>query len=348
VNVSAVFDGPGAIRLAESDRVGPAPGEVVIEVAACGICGTDRSIFRGEYAVDSPVVLGHEYAGTVIEVGKDVDNLACGDRVCVDPNITCGSCAYCRRGLTHLCSNLRPLGISRDGGFARFSHMPARCAYRLPDSVPFEEGALVEPVACCLRGIQQAELSVGDSAVILGAGPIGSILFLLAQAAGATTLAVIEPDPGRRARAIRLGADVVCDPADAVEAILDWSGGLGADVAIEASGRTIGAELALQLVRRGGRVVWFGVYPERELIEISPYLVNENELTVRGSFNNPFTHRAALAVVGAGQLKLNELISDRIPLTDLAHALSPESRPSGKMIVDPSLSGPHSGKSRGL
>jgi L-iditol 2-dehydrogenase len=339
MSVSAVFDGPGAIRLAESDLAGPAAGEVVIEVAACGVCGTDRSIFRGEYAVDSPVVLGHEYAGTVIEVGQRVDNLASGDRVCVDPNITCGSCAYCRRGLTHLCSALRPLGISRDGGFARFSHLPARYAYRLPDHVPFEEGALVEPVACCLRGIQQAELSVGDSAVILGAGPIGSILLMLALGAGATKLAVIEPDPGRRARAADLGADIVCDPVDAVEAIVDWSGGLGADVAIEASGRTVGAELALQLVRRGGRVVWFGVYPEQELLEISPYLVNENELTVRGSFNNPFTHRAALAVVGTRKLKLNELISDRIPLTDLAHALSPESRPSGKVIVDPSLPG---------
>jgi len=339
MSVSAVFDGPGAIRLAESDLAGPAAGEVVIEVAACGVCGTDRSIFRGEYAVDSPVVLGHEYAGTVIEVGEGVDTFAAGDRICVDPNITCGSCAYCRRGITHLCSALRPLGISRDGGFGRFSHVPARYAYRLPDHVPFEEGALVEPVACCLRGIQQAELSVGDSAVILGAGPIGSILLLLALGAGATRLAVIEPDPGRRARAADLGADVVCDPVDAVEAILDWSGGLGADVAIEASGRTVGAELALRLVRRGGRVVWFGVYPEREVLEISPYLVNENELTVRGSFNNPFTHQAALAVVGAGRLKLHELISDRIPLTDLAHALSPESRPSGKVIVDPSLPG---------
>jgi 2-desacetyl-2-hydroxyethyl bacteriochlorophyllide A dehydrogenase len=338
MSVRAVFDGPGAIRLAESDLAGPAVGELVIEVAACGVCGTDRSIFRGEYAVDSPVVLGHEYAGTVIEVGDGVDNFSAGDRVCVDPNITCGSCAYCRRGLTHLCSGLRPLGISRDGGFARFSHLPARYAYRLPDHVPFEEGALVEPVACCLRGIQQAELSVGDSAVVLGAGPIGSILLLLAQAAGATRLAVIEPDPDRRARAANLGADIVCDPADAVEAILDWSGGLGADVAIEASGRSVGAELALQLVRRGGRVVWFGVYPERERLKISPYLVNENELTVRGSFNNPFTHQAALAVVGAGKLKLRELISDRIPLNHLAHALSRESRPRGKVIVDPSLS----------
>jgi 2-desacetyl-2-hydroxyethyl bacteriochlorophyllide A dehydrogenase len=337
MSISAVFDGPGAIRLSESDRAGPAAGEVVIEVAACGICGTDRSIFRGEYAVDSPVVLGHEYAGTVIEVGQSVDNLASGDRVCVDPNITCGSCAYCRRGLTHLCSGLRPLGISRDGGFARFSHVPARYAYRLPDNVPFEEGALVEPVACCLRGIQQAELSVGDSAVILGAGPIGSILLRLALGAGATRLAVIEPDPARRARAISLGADIVCDPADAVETILEWSEDLGADVAIEASGRTVGAALALQLVRRGGRIVWFGVYPERELLEISPYLVNENELTVRGSFNNPFTHQAALAVVGTGKLKLHELISDRIPLTNIAHPLSPESLPSGKVIVDPTL-----------
>ena len=162
MNVSAVFDGPGAIRLAESDRVGPAPGEVVIEVAACGICGTDRSIFRGEYAVDSPVVLGHEYAGTVIEVGEGVDTFAAGDRVCVDPNITCGSCPYCRRGLTHLCSALRPLGISRDGGFARFSHLPARYAYRLPNHVPFEEGALFEG-SCCMNQPKAEEVKAAKA-----------------------------------------------------------------------------------------------------------------------------------------------------------------------------------------
>lgn len=337
MSASAVFDGPGTIRLSDRDDRSPAVGEAVVEVAACGICGTDRSIFRGEYLVESPVVLGHEYAGTVVDVGANVDTLVVGQRVCVDPNITCGICVYCRRGLTHLCSDLRPLGIARDGGFARYSHVPARYAYPLAEDVSFEEGALVEPVACCLRGIQQAEIVVGDSVVVLGAGPIGSILLQLALAAGASRVAVVEPDSVRRSHATSLGAEIACDPAVARETIVEWSGGLGADIAIEASGRTAGAELALQLVRRGGRIVWFGVYPEVERLDISPYLVNENELTVRGSFNNPFTHQRALAVVGARRIKLIDLVSDRIGLGDLSRALRAEDGYAGKVIVDPSL-----------
>jgi 2-desacetyl-2-hydroxyethyl bacteriochlorophyllide A dehydrogenase len=337
MNASAIFDGPGTIRLSDRADLTPAVGEVVVEVAACGICGTDRSIFRGDYEVEPPVVLGHEYAGTVIEVGANVDTLVVGQRVCIDPNITCGNCVYCRRGLTHLCSDLRPLGIVRDGGFARYSHVPARYAYLLPDDVSFEEGALVEPVACCLRGIQQAEIVVGDSVAVLGAGPIGSILLQLALGAGAARVAVVEPDSARRSHATNLGADITCPPALAGEAIFEWSGGLGADIAIEASGRTAGAELALQLVRRGGRIVWFGVYPQVERLDISPYLVNENELTVRGSLNNPFTHHAALAVVGARSIQLNELVSDRIGLGDLSQALRSQDGYAGKVIVNPSL-----------
>jgi 2-desacetyl-2-hydroxyethyl bacteriochlorophyllide A dehydrogenase len=340
MSASAVFDGPGTIRLSDRAEQSPAVGEAVVEVAACGICGTDRSIFRGEYTVEAPVVLGHEYAGTVVEVGADVDTLVVGQRVCIDPNITCGICVYCRRGLTHLCSDLRPLGIARDGGFARYSHVPARYAYPLPEHVSFEEGALVEPVACCLRGIQQAEIAVGDSVAVLGAGPIGSILLQLALGAGASRVAVVEPDSDRRSHATSLGADLTCAPALAKESIFDWSGGLGADIAIEASGRTAGAELALQLVRRGGRIVWFGVYPEAERLDISPYLVNENELTVRGSLNNPFTHHAALAVVSARSIQLKQLVSDRIGLGELSQALRGQDGYAGKVIVNPSFDQP--------
>jgi 2-desacetyl-2-hydroxyethyl bacteriochlorophyllide A dehydrogenase len=337
MSASAVFDGPGMIRLSDRDDRSPEAGEAVVEVAACGICGTDRSIFRGEYTVDLPVVLGHEYAGTVVEVGAKVDTLVVGQRVCVDPNITCGICLYCRRGLTHLCSDLRPLGIARDGGFARYSHVPARYAYPLPEAISFEEGAFVEPVACCLRGIQQAEIVVGDSVVVLGAGPIGSILLQLALGAGASRVAVVEPHRSRRSHAASLGADITCDPTEARGTIFEWSGGLGADIAIEASGKTAGAELALQLVRRGGRIVWFGVYPQVERLDIYPYLVNENELSVRGSLNNPFTHQQALAVVAARRLMLTDLVSDRIGLGHLSQALRAEDGYAGKVIVDPSL-----------
>ena len=171
--------------------------------------------------------------------------------------------------------------------------------------------------------------------VVLGAGPIGSILLQLALQTGATGAAVVEPNPERRERAAELGAALSCHPEAAVDAVREWSNGLGADVVIEASGRLEGAQLALQLVRRGGTVVWFGVYPETEPVPVSPYLVNENELTVRGSFNNPFTHAAALGVIAAHRLRLDELISDRLGLDRLAAALESGDRYAGKVLVVP-------------
>jgi 2-desacetyl-2-hydroxyethyl bacteriochlorophyllide A dehydrogenase len=334
----AVFLAAGQITVDQAPDLIPAPHQVVVEVAACGVCGTDRAIFRGDYPVRAPIVLGHEYAGTVVAIGSNVDTIGVGEAVCIDPNVTCGQCIFCRRGLSHLCQDLTPLGITLSGGFAEQSAIPATHVYRVPESLTLEAAALIEPLACALRGVQQAQIQQGDTVVILGAGAIGCLLLQLSTLAGSAMNIVAEPEQERRARAKQLGADHVADIGE-LEAVLEGlTGGVGADVVIEASGTLEGARQTLELVRRGGRVVWFGVYPERERLEISPFLVNENEITIRGSFNNPSTHQAAVALAGSGRIKLDQLISDRIRLDQLHGFLEPGAKPpAGKAIVLPQV-----------
>jgi L-iditol 2-dehydrogenase len=326
------------MTIEETSEPSPAVDELVLKVDSCGICGTDRAIFRGDVSLKPPIVLGHEYSGTIVATGSEVRFREVGERVCVDPNITCGSCVYCRRGLSHLCQRLSPLGISRHGGFAEYSAVPAAYAYSLPETLSLEAGALIEPLACALRGLEQAGVEPGDSVVILGAGAIGCLLLQLSAVSGAAATIVAEPDAARRERASAFGADIVCDSGDEAHAVvMEQTEGIGADVVIEASGTTDGARLALDLVRRGGRVVWFGVYPESQLVEVSPYVINENEITIRGSFNNPFTHQAAVALAASGRLRLPELVTDTITLDQLTVALDPTAPlPAGKVLVRPS------------
>ncbi|MGH2930867.1 MAG: zinc-binding dehydrogenase, partial [Solirubrobacteraceae bacterium] len=281
------------------------------------------------------VVLGHEFSGMIVEVGSEVTGLAIGDRIAADPNIVDGSCFFCRRGETNLCSGLSPLGITRNGGFAEFAAVPATNAYRLPETVLTEDGSLVEPLACCVRGIDQARIGLGDLVAVLGAGPIGCLLIQLARIQGAGTILAVEPDEARRHHAISAGADLTCGPDEAV-AVLQELRDPAADVVIEASGRTQTAEWAIGLVRRGGTVVLFGVYPEQERLSVSPFRVNEDELRIVGSLNNPNTHQRAIDLLASGRVSLDGMITHRLGLEDLRSAMERGNFPgAGKITVDP-------------
>lgn len=335
----AVFSGPGKLAVEEVGLPHATGRDVLVRVEACGVCGSDRAIFRGEHPVSLPVVLGHEYAGVVVECGSDVAGLRQGDRVVVDPNVVCGRCSFCRRGAVNLCSNISPLGIDRPGGFAEFSVVPEVNAYRIPDAVSFEEAALVEPLACCIRGIQQAEIQLGDVVVVFGAGPIGLLLAQLAGQRGAAVVVCVETDSERRAMASAVGVDVVVDgsdPGSAREAVMQVSEGNGADVAIEATGQTAVAAAALDFVRPGGTVVWFGACPQDDRVEVRPFWVNDREISIRGSNVNPFTHQAALSLIAHGRIRPAQLVSDRIGLDELSARLAPgASLGKGKVLVLP-------------
>ncbi len=335
--LQAVTMGPGRLVFEEVDDPVPRPDEVIVELGACGICGTDRAIFRGDTPQEFPIVLGHEYSGTVVGVGPEVQLLSVGQQVAIDPNITCGLCSYCRRDLPHLCSRLSPLGIDRRGGYAERSAVPERNAHPLPDGLSLEEATLAEPLSCCVRGMQLAGIDLGDTVVVLGAGPMGSLLVQVARLEGAASIIVSEPTPARRELVLDLGADVALDGgSDVREAVLDMTEGIGADVVIEAAGTLATAEAALSMVRRGGTVLWFGVPPASERISVSPFWVNDNEITIRGSFNNPLTFSRALELIASGRVKVRPLITDTVHLREMEAALDLRNFPrAGKILVVP-------------
>ncbi len=310
-------------RLVIEDRPVPEIGEcdALVKVHACGVCGTDLHIFAGEHIVKFPVVPGHEFSGEIAAVGDRVTNLHVGDRVTIDPNIVCGTCRFCARGEIHLCENLTAVGVNYDGGFAEYCRVPAAQAYKVPDSVSLDEAAFAEPLACCIHGIDRARVRPGSHVVVLGAGSVGLLMVQLARSAGARVI-VSEPDERKRRLAAQLGAAVQIDPqTHDVRAEVFQITDVGADVVIESAGRAQTAELAPKLARRGGTILQFGVVSPHEMVQISPYDVFYRELTIVGSFVNPFTHARAVEMLASKQVQVMPLVTHRFGLDEAAKAL---------------------------
>ena len=320
---AAVYRGPGKIGLESRDVPRPGPTDILVQVRACGLCGTDVHILDGQYPATPGIALGHEYAGEVVEVGAEVTGLKPGDVVSVDPNIACGSCPACRRGDVHLCEHLQALGVTRDGGFAEMCRLPASQAHPVPPALAVEQWALVEPLSCCLHGLDLANIKSGDRVAILGAGPIGLLMVQLARGAGAAFVLVADPVPAKRELALKLGADEAVDPTtrDLSEVLRHRAPG-GADVVLECVGVPAVAAQALELPRRGGTVVWFGVSPPGATIPIEPYAVYRKELTIRAAFVNPHTFARAVALLAQGRVQGAPLISHRFDLAGVAEAIA--------------------------
>lgn len=319
---AAVYRGPGRIAVESRDVPRPEATEVLVQVRACGLCGTDVHILDGQYPATPGVALGHEYAGVVVEVGAEVAGLQPGDAVAVDPNIACRTCPACRRGDVHLCEHLQALGVTRDGGFTEFSRVPARQAHRLPAGLGFEQWALAEPLSCCLHGLDLAGLRPGDRVAVLGAGPIGLMMVQLVRGAGAAFVLAADPLPAKRELALRLGADEAVDPmARDLSEALRLQAPEGADVVLECVGVPATAAQALELARRGGTVVWFGVSPPGATIAVEPYAVYRKELTIRGAFVNPHTFARAVTLLAQGRVRTESLISHRFDLAGVAEAI---------------------------
>ena len=297
-------------------------GEILVQVQACGVCGTDVHIVDGTSRSTPPVVLGHEYAGIVTDVGKGKTNIVVGQHVGVDPNISCGTCFYCRRGIVHLCENLRALGVDIDGGMAEYCVVPVKQLYALPQDMTPELSAFIEPVSCAIHGIDLARIKTGDTVVIIGGGTIGLIMLQLARNAGASRVIVVEPLDHKRKLATELGADVVLNPTEVnvQSGILDLTN-VGADVVIECVGKPQTAQAALELARRGGTVEFFGVCPIGEKISIEPNKVYFKELTIVGSYVNPHTFDRSIAMLQSGRVRIDKFQLDKFPLDGVHEAL---------------------------
>ena len=323
---AARLEGIDRMRVRDVAEPTPGPGEVALRVEACGICGTDRHILRGEYPSALPVTLGHEFTGTVVAASAGV-RLPIGTRVAVDPNISCGVCRECRRGDVALCPRRVALGVDLDGGLAEYALVPEKQAYPLPPQMPIEWGALCEPLACCLRGLDLARIEPGMGVAVLGGGVVGQLMARLARLAGATSIVLVTRQGSRRRLAEELGATATLDPraGDVVARVAGDRGGLmpgGADVVLECAGTIDTFEQSLMLARRGGTVLVFGVAPQTALARISPFDVFARELRILGSYLNPHTHGRAVELAASGRLALAPLITHRLALDDVPAALA--------------------------
>ncbi|MBS7615562.1 zinc-dependent alcohol dehydrogenase family protein [Candidatus Bathyarchaeota archaeon] len=298
--------------------------EVLIKVHAAGICGTDIHIYRGEWKTSMPIILGHEFSGVIAEVGRSVkEDLKVGDPVVVEPNILCGTCHFCRMSeRNYFCENLKAVGVTIDGAFTEYVKVKAENVYKLPKKFSLDEAALVEPLACCVRGIDQARIKAGDTVAIIGAGPIGLILLQLAKQSGASAIIQTDIEETRLKLAKDLGADyTVCMAReDAVEAIKSLTDGYGVDVAIEAVGSTKAITQAMNVTRRGGRLNIFGVAPQDEVWNVKPFDLYDKELTVTTSYRSPFTFQRAVKIASSGSVKLRPLVSHIYKLEEIQSA----------------------------
>ena len=316
-----------------------AADEVLLRVAACGVCGTDVHIYHGDKgsaAVTPPVILGHELAGVVEAVGSGVDKLAVGDHVTIDPNIYCGECHYCRKGKKQLCTGLFAIGVNRDGGFADHCYVPQSQCYKLNKDIPLAHGAMAEPLACCLHGIDRANIQTGDTVCVIGGGAIGLLMVQLAKLSGASRVILSEPVALRREIGLSVGADWAIDPVHESLSgrIRELLGEAGVDVVIECVGNTVATAQAFEATKRGTTVLLFSVPKAGATHPLSLEDVYQKELTIVGSIINPDTHQRAVDLINSGRIRLEPLITHRFPVEQVKEAILMQmSSESIKVIV---------------
>jgi len=318
----------------------PAADEVVIKVKTCGMCGTDLKLYTGQYTARIPVVPGHEYSGEIVEAGKNVRNLRPGQRVVSDPNESCGKCYWCRNHQPCFCNDLAAYGVLRDGGFAEYCTATEKGVYPIPEGVDDEVAAFAEPVSCVVHAADRINYRTGETVAILGGGPLGQIHLQFALNSGASKVVLVDPNQSRRDLATKFGAHTVINPKEnnVKEEVLEQTGGLGADVVIEAVGRKHTIEESFRLVKRGGRVVIFGFAPETEKAVFSPFDVLSRELTILGAWVNPYSYSRALDVLSSGRIDVRPLISHRLKLDNILQGYEMMAqKPAGfiKSLVSP-------------
>lgn len=336
------LEATGRLFTREVDKPKPGPEELLVRVEACGVCGTDRHLFKGEFPCTPPVTLGHEFSGIVEEIGSGVSGFSIGDRITGDPNIACGRCSHCVNGRVNLCRNLRAIGIHRDGGFAEYVAVPHKQAFLLPANLDPMHGAFCEPLACCLHGIDLAEIKAGSSVVVLGGGVIGLLTVQLARLAGATRVILVTRQASRRSLAEDLGATASIDPGadDLIEQIAGAAGLVpgGVDVVLECAGVGETVVQATKLVRPGGTAVILGVMPQGETVAIEPFDLLFREVRLVTSFLNPYTHRRAADLIAAGTIEVGKLISRKVSLKEAPEVVSNPPQPGEvKVLVIPDL-----------
>jgi threonine dehydrogenase-like Zn-dependent dehydrogenase len=317
---------PGVFEVRDMPRPQPGPGEVLVKMRATGICYSDVSILTGAYKgrkpVPIPLIMGHEGAGEIAELGAGVKGLAVGDRVAMEVLEGCGSCVQCTDGFKNMCGDWDHAGITKHGTFAEYLVIPAELAHHIPDDMPFSEAAFMEPISLVVRSLEHSRMLLGDSVAIVGPGSLGLYHLQAYKAAGASQTIVIGLDQDKTKFEIAkdLGADHIVNASqtDPVEAVRDLTGGLGADIVVETASSPKATTLAIELAAPRGRVILFGLYPEAT---ISPVQLLRNGLSVIGDVALvPRQFRRAINWVASGKVKSKPLITKRFSLDQAREA----------------------------
>ncbi len=333
-----VFYEPERMQLTHVDDPRIAADEVLIRVKACGICGSDVAYYWGASSLETedgkgPLILGHEFTGEVVQVGEIPAELGLfeeGDRVVVNPVQYCGACEICQRGMVNLCENKKVLGVSTDGGFAELSKSKYMHAYKLPENVTYEQGALTEPLACSVYATDNLNVRPGGFYVVFGPGPIGLLQLQLINARGAGTIVLVGTRDYRLEMGRKLGADVILNTAspesphycaDPVAAIRDMTNGKMADGAITSTSSLAAMHAALDCTGRRATIVFFGLPGDEDRVQVPALDCILWDKTIRFSWLAPLTWPAALNAIATGLVNVNPLITHRYPLEDLLEGL---------------------------
>ncbi|MBX3002290.1 MAG: alcohol dehydrogenase catalytic domain-containing protein [Caldilineaceae bacterium] len=351
---AAVWHRRNDIRVEEVPEPGaPGPGEVIIRVGACGICGTDLEEYRDGplfIPVDepnpltgrkAPLILGHEFAGEVVDVGRGVVDFKLGDRIAPDVLIYCGECYWCRRHQVNLCEKLAALGLMGDGGLAEYCRMSTAMCIALPNGLGYDHAALAEPLSVSVRAIRKGEIQPGARVAIFGGGTIGQLALQSARVAGAGEVFMVEPLASRRQLAMDFGASTAIDPTreDVVETLRRLTRGVGPDLVVEASGNANAVASAIAAARKGGRIVLVGLPVKPTSLNFFEVVAAEKEIV--GSLSHVYDEDYATAIrwLGDGRVVVDPLISVRLPLDRLLedglHRLEARTHETLKVIVVP-------------
>lgn len=317
------------------------PHDVLVNNKACGICGTDVHIYHGEKGsadVTPPVVLGHEFAGIVAEVGSEVTSVKVGDHVAMDPNMYCNQCMPCRMGKKQECEHLFALGVNVNGGFAEYAVCPETQCFKVREDISFDEAAMAESLACVVHGIDQAQIQPGQVVLVIGGGTIGLMMVQMARLCGASTIILSEPVEMRRKIGMEVGADAAIDPIheNVPQRIKEICGRDGADVVIECVGKPFAVEQAFSAAGFAATILLFSVPGVDATVPLPLFDVYKKELRIVGSMINPDTHQRAVNLINSGRLELKKLITHVYDLEHMDEAIHMQmSAESIKVVVHP-------------
>ncbi len=327
----------GRVLPGELDKPVPGEGEALIKISYAGICGTDMMIYAGKHPrAKAPLALGHEFCGMIEQVNGQ-GGFAAGDRVVVEPTLSCGTCDACRAGQNHVCRTLKLIGIDKHGGFAEYVTAPLHRLHRVPEELSDELAALTEPLACAVHTVRRSRVKVGDTVAVLGAGPIGLLVGLVAKLAGAQRIIISDISPYRLSVAKQLGFTALnAKETNVVESVKALTEGKGADVVFEVAGTPATAKQMVEIAKIQGEIFVVSVFKEPPAVDLANMHYREISLTTSRCYSGG-DFSAAMQMMAANMLDLSPLISHRIGLHDIAEGfeLMKNTEQSLKILIRP-------------